>query len=344
MTSTTRFVLALAALLAFLAAPPVVPTATAGCGCDHPPPDWRLVMPPFAAPGREIVVYATDAEFTPGATYEAAFGEKKAFTIADSTDHIKVVVPAGVHSGPYEITVKGPGYDHDYPKELFTALAQAAAIPSHTGAFLKKRWRTAITMDGTLLLPIDLSQIQESTQFAFILRNLAYTFEPEDVVIYNADGVDLTLFTLDVVDSTERQWGSYYGWDVEDDTRLFGTVYDQKVKRSKKKETESDVFTYWRHEFHTYAQAHLPGGSHEVDESGYHIADGTLHIDHDHIVIAISGLKRDRRRPEDLTRAEPLSGGSKNLDVAMVAIQAWNPVEPGHVVTASAGELDEEEL
>ena len=200
-------------------------------------------------------------------------------------------------------------------------------------------------MGGTLLIPIDVSQVLEPTQFAFILRDLAYTFEPEDVVIYNADGVDLTLFTLDVEDATQRQWGSYYGWDVEDDTNLVGTVYDRKVKKSKKMETESDVFTYWRHEFHTYWQAHQPGGTHEVSEDGFHLADGTVHIDHDHLVIAISGLKLDGKHPEDLSRAEPLYGGSKELDVAMVAIQAWNPLEPHDVIAATEEEgLSEEEL
>ena len=128
----------LACLALIASAVLIAPPAWAGCGCDHPPPAFAQVMPPFGSPGREIVVYATGAEFTPGATYEAAFGNKKAYTIADSTDHIKVVVPDDVDSGPYEIKVKGPGYDHDYPKELFTALAQAAAIPSYTGAFLKE--------------------------------------------------------------------------------------------------------------------------------------------------------------------------------------------------------------
>ena len=30
--------------------------ATAGCGCDHPPPGWSVVTPPFASPGKTITL------------------------------------------------------------------------------------------------------------------------------------------------------------------------------------------------------------------------------------------------------------------------------------------------
>ena len=44
MTTRQRLLPAFLAALALLAAPPLAPTATAGCGCDHPPPAYALVM------------------------------------------------------------------------------------------------------------------------------------------------------------------------------------------------------------------------------------------------------------------------------------------------------------
>lgn len=299
----------------------------AGCGCDHPPPEWGLIMPAFAAPDETIAIHADSGEFIVGETYKVAFGKKRVDVVAESVGRLDVTIPDDVNPGPREIKVDGPSYAHDYPKELFTVLGEAAPLPDESGLFLMRDWKLAITTDGTLLMPIDVSRVLDATQFAFQLQDLALTFDVEDVVIYNADGIDLSLFTLSVEDSTERQWGSYYGWEVEDDTKLMGFVYDNKVKKSKKM-TESDIFTYWRHEFYTYAAAHAEGGTHEVGEDGFHLADGTLHIDHDQLIIAITGLKRDSKHPEDLSRADPFSGGHVTVDVGMVAVQVENPVEP----------------
>lgn len=305
--------------------------ARAGCGCDHPPTGWSQVMPAFASPGRSITVYAENGEFVRGAVYRVDLDRTFVDVVAGHTDFVTFEMPAGVSPGPVAIDVSGPGYSHVYPRELFTALPDAVVMPADTGALVEKRWKTAIAADGTLLIPIDMSQVLEPTQFAFVARNLPLDFEHDDVVIYNGDGVDLSLFTLQVENATLRQWGSYYGWAVEEDTNLIDFVFDKKVKKSKKKDRESDVFTYWRHEFYTYAEAHAIGGSHEIDSHGLH-PDATVHVDHDSLVLAIWGVERDTRNPDDLTRAKPLEPGNRSLDFVAVMIQAVNPVEPEDVV------------
>src|SRR4030095_4635613 len=67
-------VLALAAaLLVLTAMPPFVRPAPSGCCCDHPPPAFAPVMPPFGSPGRTIRLYADGGFFVPGARYSIAF-------------------------------------------------------------------------------------------------------------------------------------------------------------------------------------------------------------------------------------------------------------------------------
>ncbi len=312
--------LAWATLLA-TAAPP----AWAGCGCDHPPPAWALVMPPFGSPGRWINVYADAGQFVAGETYEVEFGSTRVLVQATRFDRLEVQVPGGLPLGPVALRVRGAGYDRLYSSALFTALPNPRKIRERAGVFKARNYAGAVGADGTLYLPIDMTRVTDPMQFAVALLDLPLTYEHDDVVIYNSDGVDLTLFTLDVND-TERTWGSYYGWQVLGDAKIKGNVFKGKAGKSDQLASVSNVFTYWRHEFHTYAAAHAPGGEYAVDVAGYH-SDGTLHVDHYQLVIAISGLERDPSAPLDLSRAAPLSPGSRTFDLGWISLLVSNPVE-----------------
>ena len=122
MTSITRFTLAIATLCTFVPAPP----ASAGCGCDHPPPSFALVMPAFASPGSEITIFPVEgSEFQSGHIYRVDFGGNEVVeTIASSSSHLRVLVPedAGEDPGPMKLHVKGEGYDHYSSDAAFTAL------------------------------------------------------------------------------------------------------------------------------------------------------------------------------------------------------------------------------
>jgi hypothetical protein len=285
MSRLSASLLALVALVALQAAR----EAQAGCGCDHPPPALTQIMPPFAWAGRNVRIFADTDAFTPGTSYDIDVAGKHVIVVASEPESVSIVMPIGVAPGPVEIHVKGPGVDHKYTKDLFTALPKPVRLPSHPGAFAVHHLKSAIAVDGTLFLPLDLSDVLDPTQFAFGIGNLLLDFGHDDVILFNADAVDLRAFTLELQDPTRRQWGSYYGWQVRDDGSLGGLVYEPKVKKSRTKQVESDVLTYWRHEFHTYAAAHGPGGTHQVDARGFH-PDGTFHVDHDHLVIAIRGF------------------------------------------------------
>ncbi len=336
-----RPLVCLAALASALltAAPP----AQAGCGCDHPPPAWSLVMPPFGSPGRTLQIVADGFAFEAGGLYEVDFGGHHLVQVeAGDGDRLKVELPGGVPPGPVAIGIRGPGVDVVYPSALFTALPRARRIKERSGTFAARNYDAAIGADGTLYLALDVSKVLDPMQFTFALHGLGLHFAHDDVVIYNADGVDLTLFTLEVEDATERQWGSYYGWTVESDAGLPSTYYVPKSIDSGDPLEVSSVFTYWRHEFHTYAGAHASGGSHELDALGFH-PDGTVHIDHESLVIAIQGLERDASDPLDLSKAAPLDPGSREVDVAWLSLVTEGPLELEPLVSEVTAEQDDDD-
>jgi len=251
------------------------------------------------------------------------------------------VVPAIALPGPVGIRVWRTNgllakvvFDLQYGKDLFTVLPAYARVPAKAGVYDSLLNTAAVSADGTVLVPIDLTDVLDATQFAFEFDRLALAYGASDVVFYNKDGVDLTLFTLAVSDPTQRQWGSYYGWEVEDDTGMSGVFFEPKVLRSldllELVGGSSDMLTYWRHEFHTYRTAHMQGGTHQVDANGFH-PDGTFHIDHDHIVLAIHGMVRNLLAPNDLSLARPPAPGIALVGLNVVVAPSANPIEPAEM-------------
>ncbi len=321
---TTLFrIVPLAMLIAVVSLLPSA-DAQAGCGCDHPAPPAAPVMPPFASPGTTIEVNFETASLTVGEEIEVTFTgtrgrDQEVDGLVVSSNAVRVSVPGGLRTGPVSISVESGGTIHALDDSLFTALAAPRRMPRGNSISMLDRFRGAVGRDGTLYIPIDLSGVRDPMQFAFVLGDKPMRFTAQDVVFYNRDGVDLTIFELAVTDPTQRQWGSYYGWDVEQDGGLFGTIYESKIEGSPEPlSTKSDLLTYWRHEFHTYADAHAEGGTHEVDENGFH-PDGTRHIDHDNVIIAIRGT----------LNGQPLRPGRLRADVVSATIKSADPIEPG---------------
>jgi hypothetical protein len=334
------------ALWLFTTAPP----ADAGCGCDHPPPTWAQVMPPFASPGMTIRVHAADGNaFQVGASYDVTLKSGAGvFTVdvdATASDFLELVTPANLEPGPTEITVStggNQGVVQTFANDVFTTLPIPPVLSPNGGASKNSKLTAAIAADGTLLLPLNLRHVRDGMQLAFQVANEPLEFGPDDVVIYNADGVDLTLFTLAVDGQTAMEWGSYYGWEVEDDTGLFGVVYDTKVQRSTDPGKSSDVLTYWRHEFQTYRNAHMPGGSHEGGADGLH-PDGSLHINHGHLVLAIHAMKRSANDPDNPATLKTLTPGRVDVDVRVLAVPTEEPIEPDAMLEMfdSTGQFDD---
>ncbi len=332
------------ALIAGIALGLLPSTAWSGCGCDHPPPEWSPVMPIFAPSGADIRIWSDGESFDVGTAYEVKVGGvtvPNGGVVAEHSDFIEVPVPAGVEIGPASVKVwrevkswwgsTREDVSVDYDGSVFTVLPDFVVVPPVDGVFESADFEVAIDSEGTVLLPLDLSEILDATQFAFQFKDLALAFGGSDVVFYSKDGVDLTLFTLSVDDSTERQWGSYHGWEVDEDGGLSGYRFENKRARARDLRTSSDVLTYWRHEFNTYNDAHQPGGEYEVDSNGYH-PDGTLHIEHSYIVLAIHGMKRHWMFPDNPHYEEPVEPGSAIARLNTAVQDAPDPIEPATMI------------
>ena len=306
--------------------------ALAGCGCDHPPPAFAPVMPPFGAPGTRLVLHVGVQKLRPERRYAVEFLTlgtllpTRARGRAVTRGSLVVEAPGTLAAGPTRIRVRdGAGrLIAEFDDSLFTGLPLPRRMPDGNARVVIEDFHAPVSRDGVLYLAVDLHEVRDGTQFAFALPDTPITFGPDDVVFYNRDGVDLTLFTLAVEDPTERQWGSYHGWDVDQDGGIIGTVFEPKVGAPPDPSSQSDVLSYWRHEFHTYAAAHAPGGTHEVGPHGRH-PDGTLHVDHDRLVVAIRGR----------TGSQSLAPGRVSTDLLVVMVGSEGPIEPEAMAEAA---------
>jgi len=220
----------------------------------------------------------------------------------------------------------------DYDESVFTVLPAWVVVPPADGVFESKKFDVAVDSMGTVLLPLDLSQIHAATQFALRFKDIALAFGVDDVVFYSREGVDLGLFTLAVDDDAKRQWGSYYGWEVNEDGGLGGYRFDDRTARARDLRGSSDVLTYWRHDFKAYTAAHQPGQDYEVDENGFH-KNGTLHVEHDFIVLAIHGQERSAYFPTNRYLESPLESGKARVRLNVAIQQAAGPIEAEAMVT-----------
>jgi len=325
---TTLMIVALAVI--FLASPKV----WAGCGCDHPTPCPTPITPPFASPGDPITLKDMDfliddagyeVKFERGDAdhkmdlkerleikicdtikkkYETKFEDKAENQLATIYGQLEANTCAGEFdkerdfTGPLDIKVKGhedKNIDDKY-EDLLVSLGRPLKLEEAEGHYIFVDFPIAVDSSGVVYIPLDLSNIQAAMNFAVYIDNLPLDFGTNDVIIYNKDGFNLNLFTLDV-DGFEKQWGDWYG--------------AQAVETADKK--KSNFLTYWRHDFYEYHAAHQPGGSHYArteNEDGHLVhPDGTIHVDHDRLVVAVSGMLRDKDHPEDPERMKQLKGG-----------------------------------
>ncbi|MEW6268463.1 MAG: hypothetical protein AB1689_04095 [Thermodesulfobacteriota bacterium] len=273
----------------------------AGCGCDKPPPPPAAVRPAFASPGSSVTLFASGLRA--GRRYVVTFGERHAVPatatvrrdLADGVAKPQLVVNVpDVPIGPTSITVARRGQrvlaigDDD-----FTVLQPALRLEEQDAALLVRCYSAAVSADGTVYLPLDIGAIKERMLFSGVGESFPLLFSADDVVIYNAQGFVMQLLT--------GQRGLYEIRDVGS--------------------PDSFELTYDRHEFVTYQQEHVHDGALALDPSdpAWHV-DGTPHVDHDRLVVAIDGEIEGRGRS---------SGGSTpRFDLSIVTVLADRDGEP----------------
>jgi hypothetical protein len=298
-----RRTFAIAAALAALTALVSVP-AHAGCGCDKPPPALAAVRPAFASPGATITLFSP--QLLAGKTYAVRFTNDDNRTVQatavlrrDFADglpkaQLAVQVPS-MPPGPTRIRVLRDGTEIlKVEREDFTMLQAPLALAQTDGETLVRGYRAAVGKDGTVYLPLDISAIAERMVFDGIGMDFPLLFDADDVAIYNTQGILMQLLG-------PAEAGIF-------------SILDPGAPHSFE-------LLYDRHEFLTYRAKHLHEGGLGLDASdpAWH-ADGTRHIDHDRLVLAIRGAFANGDKPNP--------GVTQAFDLSIVTVRPEGAPQP----------------
>jgi len=276
----------------------------AGCGCNKPPPPLAPIRPAFGSPGDMVTLFATG--LVPGQAYTVTFTSgtravavpgvavlRRDFADGVAKPQVTVPVPT-LPLGPAAVTVTSATAIAGtltaaapllaLPAAAFTALPPAMALTEDNGETVFYCYRGAVGADGTTYIPLNVGAISQHIVFKGFGQAYPIMFSAADLAIYNTQGVLMQLLTAD----------NQAIWSVADDKgtdNSFSLVYD-------------------RHEFQTYKDAHVHVGELllDPDDPAWHL-DGTRHIDHDNLVIAVHAKLR--------TGSYPVGGATKsfNLDI-----------------------------
>jgi len=302
-----RPVLVPALVAALVLAAPSSPHA-AVCGCDKPPPKHAVVRPAFAPLGWEIILFSP--ELLPGRAYEVRFvrrvglssGNTRTATVdatavlkRDQADfryeelklparlrtpivpkpQIRVTVPVGSGPpGPRAIQVVDGLTGRtviDLPETEFTVIGDAVELRPRQP--VRRPYVTATDADGYLYVALDVSRIPDPTVISGLVENDAdRDLRPEDIIGYNSQGWSFDSLA-NVPDDPTR-----FGWEIiESDGK------------------HSDVLRYWRHSFRDWEERHrnhdlsspAKGYGPDADDPVYWHEDGTPHVDHHRLVVAV---------------------------------------------------------
>jgi len=260
----------------------VAPRADAGCGCDKPPPPKAAIRPFVAHAAQAITIF--DDGLVLGRSYRVEFrsldgtadwSAGRATPIRDLADRKKrgaLEVPVPPRPlGPAAITV----WDGDrvvvaLADDEFTVAPDPIELHEYRESLVEEGYRAAVGRDGTLYIALDLAPVSAAT--TFVARGVGYPlhYDAGDVVIYNDQG-----FLMQILDPAKRGLFEIHSG--------VGSA--------------SNTLSYWRHEFETYKRAHRRDAAKGRGEGPSWHADGTPHVDHDHLIVAIRGTLPDRSVP-----------------------------------------------
>lgn len=274
-------------ITALLASAMGIESAHAGCGCEKAPPAPADIRPHMSWPGRDVTVF--DARLVPGETLEVRFApasgapaqtvsavavSRRDFADGVAKPQVVVTVP-DLPPGPTAIEVRRPGADAALlalDDRSFTAMGQPLRVPAELGEWTYEDVHAAVDRDGVIYVGLDLAQLQQPMVFRAQAIGVALRFGNEDVLFYNTQG-----FLMQALVKQAKG-----GATIEPVPGMFVEATSNA--------RDSDVLTYSRHEFSTYFLQHGERQKHAVDagDASWH-QNGTPHIDHDHLILAIDG-------------------------------------------------------
>jgi hypothetical protein len=269
------------------------PSVEAGCGCSKPPPPPAAMRPNVAYAGAPISFFGSNlvagqkysVTFTSGinnasATVTGIAGIRR--DLADSVAKVQLVVPLPtLPLGPARISVTGStaaGVIMSIADTSFTvAPTPVALVTAGDGEVRKTNYQAAIGRDGTVYVSLDVTGVTEPKVLDVQAKGFPLRFGSQDVVFYNIQG--FTMQKLVAAGTTTPIPGMF-------------------VIPAKDPNKDSDVMHYSRHEFETYFLQHQERQPHAVDptDPNWHL-DGTPHVDHDHLILAIMGRTNAGKTP-----------------------------------------------
>ena len=264
--------------------------AWAGCGCDKLPPELAEVRPNVTYAGSEVTLFhpslqtgqAYQVIFQSGTTGKKVGVEAIAVTRRDLADgaakpQVVVSVP-NLPLGPARIVLKQVGQKNVLLKltdSAFTVAPQPVSLPENIGELIFSGYQAAVSRDGLVYFSFDISDIHHPRIFNGDARGYPLRFSSEDVVFTNPQGFLMQLLEEDI-------------------QGLFALPMPASNKNS-------TGLQYARHEFNSFAFLHTGEYVHKIDaqDPQWHTDNtpNTPHIDHDHIIMAVSGLLADGSVP-----------------------------------------------
>ena len=177
--------------------------------------------------------------------------------------------------GPTGISVTAAGQSDPLvviDDAAFTVIPQPVALPLEAGEYRLPDFQAAVGRDGTVYLSLDLSDIKHPRTFKVQALGYPLVFMSDGVMFYNTQGVLMQVLG-------------------EDMPGLFSLASSNST-------TDSDILGYSRHEFNTWYLQHFERQPHSLDpeDPNWH-EDGTPHVDHDHLIVAIEGILNDGTLP-----------------------------------------------
>ena len=257
--------------------------ADAGCGCDKPPPPRAAIRPFVAHENQTVDLF--DPVLVAGEKYDVLFrGADGSFDwslgraemardFADGAERPQLRVTLGrVSLGPCAVSVfHGDTEILALPDDQFTVAGRPVALHDMQETITRAAYRAAVARDGTVFIPLDVSGVTDATSFVGQAIGFPLLFGAESIMIYNEQG-----FLMQLLDPTKAG------------------LFSIEVGAA----SDSTVLDYWRHEFRTYKQQHrqVDGLRTTGSVPDWH-ADGSYHVDHDHLVIAVRGTFADGSFP-----------------------------------------------
>jgi hypothetical protein len=291
--------------------------AQAGCGCDKAPPEAASIRPNATYPGAEVSLF--NARLVPGATYRVRFvsGTSGAsasvdtvavarFDLADArrkpSDRAPepqlVVRLPNLPLGPTAVTVSAGGQSiplFTIGDDALTVVAPPLPLLADIGEYRVDNVHGAVGRDGTVYFALDLTGITLPRVFTAQAIGYPLRFESKDLAFYNTQGFLMQLLN-------KKMPGLH-------------------AIRASDQAANSDVLLYSRHEFATYFMQHEERQNHQVSSDHNWHADGTPHIDHNHLILAIAGELNDGSspRPGSTPALDLAFGTHSNFEQGIVA-------------------------